>query len=537
MTSADLVITGAPVWTADAARSWTDAVAIRSGVVVALGAADCATITGAKTQQLQLDSGMVVPGFQDAHVHPPFAGRNLDNVDLSGVAGLRAYLEAIGRYAAEHPEREWIVGGGWALEHFPGGLPRKEDLDAVVPDRPVFLFNKDVHGAWVNSAALRRGGIDAATPDPVGGRYERDAMTGEPTGMLQEGAAYSFEADVVPAPSTQEWASHILRAQRHLHSLGITGWQDAWVTPATQAAYERIATDGRLTARVVGALWWDRHQDISQIETLVERRRVTGSFHATSVKIMVDGIVENGTAAMLEPYCRHDLGEHPNGLTYVDALDLQRAVTRLDALGFQVHQHAIGDAAVRAALDAVEAARKTNGASDHRHHIAHVQVVNPVDLPRFRELGVVVNCQTYWAQNEPQMKELNIPALGPQRSAQMYPFASIAASGAVLAMGSDWGVTTADPLAQIEVAVHRVDPGARDEEPFLLHEALSLPAALAAFTAGSAYVNHDSDGGTITVGKRADLAVLDTNIFDAGVRPADATVTHTIAAGRFVHGG
>lgn len=536
MSTAELILT-APIWTADPAGSWTDALAVRDGHIIAVGRQACDDVAGPRTERLVIPDGLVVPGFQDAHVHPPFAGRNLDNVDLSAVAGLPAYLELIGQYAEAHPERDWIVGGGWALESFPGGQPRKEDLDAVLPDRPVFLFNKDVHGAWVNSEALRRAGIDATTPDPVDGRYERDPATGEPSGMLQEGAAYSFEADVVPAPTTSDWAAHILTAQRHLHSLGITGWQDAWVTPATQDAYEYLAGAGELTARVVGALWWDRHHGVEQIDSLLDRRRVTGTFHATSVKIMVDGIVENGTAAMLEPYSRHDLGEHPNGLTYVESQALAEVVTRLDGLGFQVHQHAIGDAAVRSALDAVEAAREANGSNDLRHHIAHLQVVNPQDLPRFRALDVVVNMQTYWAQNEPQMRELNFPVLGEERSAQMYPFATIAGSGAVLAMGSDWGVTTADPLRQIEVAVHRVDPATREEEPFLPHEALPLRTALSAFTAGSAYVNHDATGGHLAVGQRADLAVLDANIFDPDLRPADATVTHTMARGSWVYGG
>ncbi len=534
---ADLVISGAPVWTVDPARSWTDALAVRDGVVVALGTTDCARIVGPGTQELRLSGGLVVPGFQDAHVHPPFAGRNLLTVDLSGLAGRSAYLEAIGRYAVAFPEREWILGGGWAMEHFPGGLPRREDLDAVAPGRPVFLFNRDVHGAWVSSEALRRGRVDASTVDPSDGRFERDPATGEPTGMLHEGAAYTFNDTVVPATPVERWSEYLLAAQAHLHALGITGWQDAWVTPETQAAYEALATGGRLTARVVGALWWDRHSGVEQIEDLIARRRVTGNFRGTSVKIMIDGIVENGTAAMLQPYCRHDLGEQPAGLSYVDAHLLSQAVTRLDAEGFQVHLHAIGDRAVRDALDAIEAARSANGSNDHRHHIAHVQVVHPDDVPRFRPLGAVVNCQTYWAQNEPQMAELNLPVLGPVRSAQMYPFASLHRSGAVLAMGSDWGVTTANPLEQIEVAVRRVDSATRDAEPFMSEEALTLPVALAAFTAGSAYVNHDADGGSIAIGRRADLAILDTNIFDPGVLPADATVSHTIAGGRLVHGG
>ena len=242
---------------------------------------------------------------------------------------------------------------------FPGGTPRKDDLDAVVPDRPVFLFNRDVHGAWVNSKALTVAGITSATPDPPDGRIERDPVTGEPTGTLHEGAAYWVNEHVVPAPSQAQWEAAILEGQQHLHSLGITGWQDAWVTPATQTAYRALAADGRLTGRVVGALWWDRHRGLEQVDDLIDRRELDApGFHPTTVKIMIDGVLENYTGALLEPYC-DGCGGHTSdrGLNYVDAELLASAVTTLDAAGFQVHMHAIGDRAVRMALDAVRAAR------------------------------------------------------------------------------------------------------------------------------------------------------------------------------------
>lgn len=533
MKCAELIVLG-PTYTVDAARSWTDAAAVRGDRIIALGRAACEVLRGPDTRVIDASDGLVLPGFQDAHVHPPFAGRNLCNVDLSGLEGRDAYLAAISTYARDHPDRPWIVGGGWAMEHFPGGIPDRRDLDAVVPDRPVFLFNRDVHGAWVNSAALAAGGIDRDTADPLDGRIERDSA-GDPSGCLHEGAAYSFDAEVVPAPGEAEWCASILVAQKHLHALGITGWQDAWVTPATHAAYESLAASGALTARVVGALWWDRHRGIEQIDELISRRRVSGRFGTTTVKIMVDGVLENGTGALLEPYCCGGPGgDAGSGLVYVDPGVLREAVTTLDGLGFQVHMHAIGDKAVRMALDAVEAARDRNGSNDNRHHIAHLQVVQPVDLPRFRELGVVVNAQAYWAQSEPQMDELTLPFLGPERGGMQYPFGSLHRLGATLAMGSDWGVTTADPLQQIEVAVTRIDPENRGNSPFLIDEAITLPAAVAAFTAGSAYVNHDDDGGSISIGQRADLAVLSRNIFDTGVLPGDAHVTHTVAGGAVV---
>lgn len=537
---ADLVITGADVYTVDPARSWSDAVAIRDGRVVGVGSAGVRELVGKGTEHLHLPGHLVLPGFQDAHVHPPFAGRNLLHVDLSGLVGREAYLQRIGEYAAANPNREWIVGGGWAMEYFPGGTPSKKDLDRVVGDRPVFLFNRDVHGAWVSSAALTAGGITSLTVDPLDGRIERDPVTGEPSGTLHEGAAYAFNEHVVPRPDRAEWEAAIAAAQAHLHALGITGWQDAWVTPDTLAAYRSMAADDRLTARVVGALWWDRHRGMEQIAELMQQREEgLGNFHPRTVKIMIDGVLENYTGALLEPYCDgcggHGAGDN-RGLTYVEPALLNEAVVELDRLGFQVHMHAIGDRAVRYALDAVQEARTQHGPSTGRHHIAHVQVVQPEDLPRFRALGVTANLQAYWAQHEPQMDELTLPYLGPDRALLQYPFADLHRHGTTLAMGSDWGVTTADPLQQLEVAVRRVDPENRENAPFIADQVLSLPVAVAAFTAGSAYVNHDDEAGSIELGKRADLAILDRNIFDptAGL-PADARVTHTVAAGRLVH--
>jgi predicted amidohydrolase YtcJ len=555
----DLVITDARVRASavdDEGRRtirWVTGVAVSGDTITALGdAEDVRQLAGPRTRVISAPGRLVLPGFQDSHVHAPFAGRNRLRVWLNDVLGREAYLEAIAAYAAANPDEPWVLGGGWAMECFPGGTPTKEDLDAIVPDRPVFLLNRDVHGAWVNSRALEIGGIGPDTPDPDDGRIERHPGTGEPSGTLHEGAAYWFNDHVVPVPDRAEWRAAILEAQRHLHALGITGWQDAWVTPATLEAYRSLAADGGLTGRVVGALWWDRHRGLEQITDLLEQReRASGAatdagapvpgFFPTTVKIMTDGVLENYTGALLEPYCDGCGGRTDNrGLTYIARDLLAAAVTELDRLDFQVHMHAIGDRAVRNALDAVQAARTANGVNDLRHHIAHVQVVQPDDIPRFAELGVVANCQAYWAKSDPQMVELTLPFLGSDRTDLQYPFESIRTAGARLCMGSDWSVTTANPLEQIEVAVTRSDPENREMPAFLPGERLALDDAVDAFTAGSAYVNHDRDGGVIVEGRRADLAVLDVDIFPDGpsrhaAAPADATVDLTVAAGVVVH--
>lgn len=561
---ADLLLTGARV--RSGAGRWSEAVAVRGGRIAAVGSrAELAALAGPRTRVVDAGGrGVVVPGFQDAHIHAPFAGRNRLRLWLNDLAGRQAYLDAIAEYARTHPDEPWIVGGGWAMEYFPGGTPRKEDLDAIVPDRPVFLFNRDVHGAWVNSKALELAGITDKTPDPSDGRIERDPVTGEATGTVHEGVAYRINEHVVPEPTRAEWEAAILNAQEYLHGLGITGWQDAWVTPQTQAAYEALAADGRLTARVAGALWWERTRGLEQIDDLRARReqalkvRAPGhalgsGFHPTTIKIMTDGILENHTGALFEPYCDGCGGhgsdssgsesghEESRGLTYVEPKLLAAALVELDSFGFQVHMHAIGDRAVHNALNAVAAAKAVNGPSRNRHHIAHIQVIRPSDIARFAELDVIANCQAYWAQHEPQMDELTVPFLGPERAAQQYPFASLLAAGTRLAMGSDWAVTTANPLEQLEVAVTRIDPENRGNRSFLPEQRLTIDQAFDAFTAGSAYVNHDEQGGRIEPGARADLVLLDTDVFDPeftakGRAPiADAKVELTIAGGEVVY--
>ena len=545
----DLVITGARVRLGK--DRFVTGIGMTAGRITALGdAAEVLALSGASTRVVATPGKLVLPGFQDSHIHAPFAGRNLRHVWLNDLPGRPAYLAAIQAYADANPDQEWIVGGGWAIADFPDGIPRREDLDAIVPDRPVFLFNRDVHAAWVNTKALEVGGITRDTPDPWDGRIERDE-DGDAVGTLQEGAAYSFNDRIVPVPDRFDWEEAILEAQRHLHALGITGWQDAWVIPGTLDAYRSLAADGRLTARVVGALWWDRHKGLEQIDDFLAQRERASHAHAesgasgffpTTVKIMTDGVLENYTGALLEPFCDGCGGHTDNhGLAYVEHDELVAAVTALDAHGFQVHMHAIGDRAVRNSLDAVEAARTANGDSDRRHHIAHIQLVTEQDIPRFAQLGVVANCQTYWAKSDDQMEVLTLPFLGEERTGAQYPFESIRRTGARLCMGSDWAVTTADPLTQLEVAITRSDPDNRSLPSFIPSQRLPLDESVDAFTAGTAYVNHDDDAGVIALGNRADLAVLDIDIFEPGfVTPDrapldDASVIMTVANGRVVH--
>jgi predicted amidohydrolase YtcJ len=544
---ADLVFTGGGVYTVDAARRWADAVAVRGDTIVAVGTKEhVAPQLGPRTQMIDLEGRMLLPGFQDAHIHAPSGGLDRLRVDLSGVRASDEYRELIQAYANANPEEEWILGGGWWSGVFPGGAPTRKELDHLVPDRPAFISDSNNHAAWVNSRALQIAGIDAGSPDPVDGRIEREP-SGEPLGTLIEGAM-DLVRRVIPATSLEMRVAGLLEGQAYLHSLGITAWQDAIVGSYATIednfdAYLDAVRRDALSARVVGALWFERGRGLEQLPLLEDRRdrgRVD-RFRATTVKIMADGGCENHSAAMLEPYLKADGMPSDNvGIEFFDADELREAIVALDAAGFQVHVHVLGDKACRSALDGLEAARNANGPNDHRHHLAHVQIVHPQDLPRLRALGIVANVQPLWAAHGPAMDDLVIPFLGEPRASWQFPFGSLARSGVRLAMGSDWPITSANPLWGIHVAVNRVLPsaassiaGAHTRQPYLPSERLDLPTAIAAATIGSAYVNHlDDVTGSIEVGKLADLVVLDRNVFEAPPGEiADATALLTLVGG------
>ena len=536
----ELVLIGAAAWTGIPGTRDARAVAIRDGRIVAVGGATgIRAIAGPRTRIVDIPGAMILAGFQDAHCHPTHGGLDMIRCDLHDVRGADAVVEAIRAYAAAHPDVPWILGGGWYMADFPGGTPSRAALDAVVPDRPVFLASRDVHSAWANSRAFAYLGIDASTPEPSNGRIERLA-DGSPQGTLHEGA---FEAarDRVPAADDDEMLRALLAAQAYLHACGITAWQDAWIAPPDLRAYRRALAEGSLTGRVRGSLWWDRERGLEQIDDLVaaragdtDRRFVTGT-----VKVMADGVLENFTGAMIDPYL--DADGRPtggNGISFLPAPLLREVVTRLDALGFQVHVHAIGDRAVRDTLDAFAAARAANGVTGNRHHIAHIQLIEPSDVPRFAELDVTANMQPFWACSDAQMRDLTVPFLGPERVGWQYPFASLARAGARLAGGSDWSVSTARVVDEIQVAVTRSYPDPEvDPVPFLPEEAIDVETALRAYTTEAAYVNHlDDITGTLAAGRLADITVLDRDI--RAVEPGairEARTLLTLVGGEPVH--
>ena len=508
------------------------AVAVAAGRISAVGTdADLRALAGPSTQTFDLAGRLISPGFTDAHVHAAYAGVERLGCDLAELSGAQACLDRIADYAALPPasgnDAGWVTGGGWYKGDFPGGYPERALLDAVVAHRPVYLINRDHHSAWVNSRALELAGVDASTPDPSDGRIERDA-DGRPSGILHEGAM-DLVAHLLPPVTDELLEAGILHAQEHLFSVGVTGWQDPILGsyggyPDASAAYRSLSRSGTLKARATGALWVPRDTTVASLPDLVDsfasRRaeNAAAGFSTRSAKIMVDGVPENLTAAMLDPYlkpcaCAGPESAGERGLLYLAPDVLRAAAAALDAAGFDLHLHVIGDRAVRTGLDAVAAARAAQPGSQGRHHMAHLQIIHPDDVARFAALDVTVNAQALWAQNDDQMRDLTVPLIGADRAAWQYPFADLEAAGARLAMGSDWPVSSPDPWQAIHVAVNRAHPDYPGVPALLPEQALTLQSALAAYTAGSAWLNR-APGGSLVPGAPADLAVHSANPFD-----------------------
>lgn len=539
---ADLVLKNAAIYTLDGSRRWAQALAIRGGRLAVVGTdADVAPLVGPATRVVDLDRRFVLPAFHDAHVHPASGGVELGQCNLNGLETRAATLDAVEACVPAQAGRPWLVGGGWDLTSFPPGEPTAALLDALTGAQPAAISSSDGHSLWVNTAALQAARIDRDTPDPEAGRIERNAQ-GDATGLLRE-AASSLVSRLVPPTTAAEWEAGLIRAISQMNRFGIVQFQEASATPPIVEAYRAVARGGRLTARARLSLYADPAKDAAQVDAFVAARAATTEpgVVAGTVKIFVDGVIEAGTAAVLEPYLRLPKGDPKapaRGLPNFTDAALRALVTRLDRDGFQTHMHAIGDAAIRQGLDAIAAAARANGPRDRRAHIAHIQLFSPSDIPRFRELGVVANMQPLWAARDAFIRDLTEPRLGPERWRWLYPFGALQRSGAVLAAGSDWSVSSVNPLDAIQVAVTRRGLTAAATEPaWLPDQRLDLPTALAAYTNGGAYVSFEEhDSGSLEAGKLADLIVLDRNLFAI---PAEqihqARVLWTLLEGRDVY--
>ncbi len=509
---ADLVLRHGVIYTMSPARTWADAVAIRDGRVVYVGEdPGVDKFIGLSTSVIDLGGRLVLPGFQDSHAHPISAGLELGEASLYTAKTPAEVEGTIRAYAAQHPDLPWVRGNGWQLPVFPGANPKRELLDRLVPNRPAFLYAADGHSAWVNSKALELAGITKDTKDPPNGRIERDA-TGAPSGTLRE-AAIGLVSKLLPTYSTQERIGAARRALAEANRLGITSITDADAGPEYLEAYRALDDQNQLTARVYAAIHVEDNPIEGETGRLVTlRRRYTGGrLRADQVKFYADGVIEARTAALLAPYAGH--GAESGSLNYTPE-DLSARITALDRQGFQIHVHAIGDRAIRVTLDALANARRENGHRDARPIVAHIELFDPADLVRFRDLGVIASFQPFWAQADEYIRDLTLPVLGPARSRWLYPIETMLNSGAVVVGGSDWSVSSLNPLDAIQVAITRRSVEEPDGPAWIPEERADLPRLLAAYTINAAYATRaERETGSIEVGKLGDVIVLDQNIF------------------------
>ncbi|MGA5545376.1 amidohydrolase [Mycobacterium sp. NPDC051198] len=496
---------GGVIWTPGLT---TDALLVADGVVRAVGAD---ALAAAADRTVHLEGGFLMPSFGDGHAHPLFGGLESAGPAVRPCESIDQIVAAVKEFADSNPDQEWIVGASYDGSLAPGGLFDARWLDAAVPDRPVVLRAWDYHTLWVNSVALQRAGITADTPEPALGEIPR-REDGTPLGTLREWGATDLITAVMPPRDEAVRIAALGTAADYYLARGVTWVQDAWVEPAELDAYLAAARDGALRMRFNLAFYADpRHFDTQVTKYAAARDRVVamGSplLTAQTVKFFADGVVENETGALLEPYCS---GLHSHGMQLWEGDALAEAARKVDELGLQIHIHAIGDAAVRQALDAIEYVARHNGPRDRRPVIAHAQLVDDADLGRFAELGVIPNMQPLWAQMDALMTVLTIPRLGAQRADRQYRMRTLENSGAALAFGSDWPVSSGAPLDGIAVAVSRCTSDGEPAGGWTPEEVLPIEPAMASYTGAVAYQAFaEDDWGHIAPGASADLVWLD----------------------------
>ena len=537
MSAAELVLINARIVTMDPAIPVAQALAVAGGRVAALGSvADIRALAGPGTEIIDAGGRLVLPGFQDTHIHLQDSGQDYSqNADLSAARTLDELAASLAAFAATH-RRPWVNGTGWYSGIFGEHNLTRQVLDLAVPDRPCLIVASDGHNACLNSRGLAEIGIDDTTPDPHNGRIVRD-QGGAATGLLYEDAIIWAEARM-PAPSDADFAEGVKWAAALANRNGITGVIDAKVDSRHVRVYQGLARADALSVRVAStALVRPSDSTAAALERLSAFRADsrTGLFTVHSAKFFLDGVIENRTAAMIAPYSDALGGNAP--LMFPPG-QINEMFAAFDAARFQIHVHAIGDLATRAALDGMEAAARVNGAWPGLHQIAHVQFIDPADIPRFRQLGVMANVQPLWARHEASVDDMAIPVVGPARARWIYAFRSLLDGGAALALSSDWGVSTLNPFQIIETAVTRQAPRKDGKVAvFLPEQRISRAEAVAGYTVHAAAAAwRSADTGSLGLGKCADLVVLDRDIFACDAYDiGDTQVLLTLLSGRKVH--
>ena len=533
----DLVVLNGRVFTG-AGEKPAEALAVRGNEILRVGSNSAMKrLAGPATKVVDAHGGTVLPGFIDGHVHFVSGGLGMERVNLLDAESLDAIKTKIREFAAANPDRAWVLGRGWYYSPFPGGLPTRQQLDELVPDRPAYMTCYDGHTGWANTAALKLAGITAKTPDPTDGVVVKDPKTGEPTGILKE-AAQGLMSKVMPQATRADRVRAIRRASEEASRLGITSIHEAGTGEAALEMFEEVRQAGALNVRVYAALSVTDDMtdaDAGRFDALRQKYAANPQIKVGAIKVMGDGVIEAHTAAMLAPYANNPSVGHAN----YTPQELQRIVTMMDRRGWQVMTHAIGDGAVRMTLDAYEAAANANPApaAGRRHRIEHAETIDPADFPRFKRQNTIVSYMPFHANPTPAQLTVWTTNIGPDRSSRGWISRTMQQAGARQVFGSDWPVVALDPRLEINMAVTRRTADGLPKEGWLPDQAISLESAIENITAAGAYASFDeAKKGRLAPGLLADIVILSKDVFaQPPARFLDAVVDTTILGGKVVY--
>lgn len=518
---ADTVFTNGFVYTVDSINSKAEAVAIKDKSIIFIGDNDSVQkYIGEKTKVINLNGKMVLPGFVDAHCHSISSYRYFNELNLYGLKSKENIQNAIKKYLSEHPDAKYIKGRGWSDTDFPGIGPDKKIIDEIVKDIPVSFSSDGGHSKWVNSKTLELAGINNSTKNPKGGIIERYPGTNEPNGTLRENAS-DLVADIFPAYTVENLMDGLEAYQRMVSAFGITTVHDAYLDAGSNEtdAFRNLEKNNKLKMRFRASLYIDPEKSVEQIKSLIEERKKNSGelFQTNSAKIFIDGVVEGSTAYLKEPY-KHQPKNYGEIFWKIDSLN--KICSALDKEHFQIHVHAIGDAATSVTLYAFASAEFQNGKRDSRNSITHLQLVDESDIKKFKELGVIAVPQPYWFSKDDYYYNIQVPYLGQKRADEEYPMKSFFDEGVIAASSSDYPVTIpCNPLEAIQFGITRSEFNTTDSSEVLWpEERVTLEQMIRSFTINGAYANFlEKETGSIEVGKKADLIVLDKNLFEIPV--------------------
>jgi predicted amidohydrolase YtcJ len=542
---ADTLLLNARIYTVDSALPWAEALAIGDGKILAVGSnAKIEKYRGPKTSVIDAKQHLVLPGFTDCHVHFMEGSLLLQGIDLNGAKTIQEIQQRVKAFALSHPNEPWLLGRGWNYPVFaPSGMPDKKYLDEIVPERPVYLDGFDGHTYWANSKALELAHITKDTPNPPRGEFVRDPKTGEPTGAIKEDPADAVIRRAIPEPSHEQKLKTLQAGIELANQLGLTRVHGLSEVDALRDdlhnvnLLQELQRQGKLTLRFYLAHRLDPPEVSEQQlqEILEERDRYADEWIAAgAVKFFMDGVIESHTAAMLAPY-----SDDPSlsGELLWDPEQYKRFVAELDRRGIQVFTHAIGDRAIRAALDGYQYAAEVNGTKDKRHRIEHIEDVSAADIPRFGKLGIIASMQPLHAYPDEDTLKSWAPNIGPERAQRGWAWHSIQAAGGVLAFGSDWPVVTLSPWSGLQNAVTRQTTEGEPKGGWIPSERLSIEDAIKGYTLNAAFAGRrEKTEGSLEPGKLADLIVLSQDLFK--IEPSkigETKVLLTIVGGKTVY--